>query len=106
MRCPPKRVFTAYPSDQFADLAGNGGPTRLTMPDLPGPEKAKSLAVPGNHRLGLDHVQRRAPVALNLRDEDPKQAVGGSQLRPFSGRPLKDADLVTESEVLQLQRSA
>jgi len=57
------------------------------MPDLPGPEKAKSLAVPGNHRLGLDHVQRRAPVAPNPGDKNPKQAVGGSQLRPFSGRP-------------------
>src|SRR5205814_7064480 len=86
--------------------AGNGGPTRLAMPDLPSPEQAKSLTVPCNHRLGLDHVQRRTPVAPNPGDENPKQAVGGSQLRPSPGRPLKDPDLVPEGQVLQLQRSS
>src|ERR1700674_1894607 len=106
MGCAPKRVLTTHPADQIADLAGNGGPTRPAMPDLPGPEKAKSLAMPGDRGRGFDDVQRRAPVAPDPREENPKQTVGGSQLRPFSGRALKDADLVPERDVLQLQRSA
>src|SRR5712691_2785810 len=55
---------------------------------------------------GCDDVQRRAPVPPDLGEENPKHTVGGSQLRPFSGRALKDADLVPESDTLQLQRSA
>src|SRR6266849_5218718 len=102
----PQPVLTAHPSDQIADLAGNGGPTHLAMPDLPGPEKAKSLAMPGDRRRRFDDVQRRAPVPPDPGEENPKQAVGGSQLRPFPGGALKDPDLVPESEVLQLQRSA
>src|SRR6266446_6775396 len=106
MGCPPKRVFTTHPADQIADLARNAGPTYSAMPDLPGPEKAKSLAMPGDRGRGLDDVQRRAPVPPDPGEENPKQTVGGSQLRPFSGRALEDADLVPESDVLQLQRSA
>src|SRR5713226_6652415 len=106
MGCAPQPVLTAHPSDQIADLAGNGGPTHLAMPDLPGPEKAKSLAMPGDRRRRFDDVQRRAPVPPDPGEENPKQAVGHSQLRPFPGGALKDPDLVPESEVLQLQRSA
>src|SRR6266849_3191126 len=75
------------------------------MPDLPGPEETKSLAMPGERRRGLDDVQRRAPVAPDPGEQHPKQTVGGSQLRPFPGRALKDTDLVPESHVLQLQHT-
>ena len=30
--------------------------------DLPGPKKAKTFPMPGNHRLGLDEENGRAPV--------------------------------------------
>src|SRR6266849_419308 len=106
MGCAPRLVLTTHPADQIPDLAGNGGPTHPAMPDLPGPEETKSLAVPGDRRRGLDDVQRRAPVAPNPGEEHPQQTVGGSQLRPFPGRALKDTDLVPESHVLQLQHSA
>jgi hypothetical protein len=76
------------------------------MPNLPSLEKAKSLAMPGDRGCGLDNVQRRAPAAPDPGEENPKQTVGRSQFRPFSSRPLQDPDLVPESEVLQLQRSA
>ena len=100
----PQRVFAAHPADQIADLAGNGGPTHPAVPDLPSPEKAKSPAMPSDRGRGFHDVQRRAPLAPDLREENPKQTVGCSQLRPFSGRPLQDPDLVPESDVLQLQR--
>src|SRR5712692_152331 len=56
------------------------------MPDFPGPEETKSLAMPGERRRGLDDVQRRAPVTPDPGEEHPQHAVGGSQLRPFPGR--------------------
>src|SRR5258707_5418671 len=102
----PQRVFAAHAADQIADLAGNSGQTSPAMPDLPGPEKAKSLAMPGDCGRGLDDVQRRAPVVPDPGEKNPKQTVGGSQLRPFSGRALEYANLVPESDVLQLQHSA
>src|SRR5207245_11152192 len=49
---------------------------------------------------------RRAAVAPVPGQEHPKQTVGSSQRRPFPGRALQDTDLVPESHVLQLQRSA
>ena len=56
MGCTPQRVFAAYFADQIADLAGNGGPTYLAMPNFPGPEETKSLAMPSDHGGGLDDV--------------------------------------------------
>ena len=53
----PKRVFATYPADQIADLTGNAGSTLPTMPDLPGPEEMKSLAVPGDRRREFNDVQ-------------------------------------------------
>jgi len=106
VRRAPQRIFTAHPSNQITDLAGNGGPALLAMPDLPGPEKSKSLAMPGYRGCGLDDVQRRAPAAPDPREENPKQTVGRGQLRPFSGGPLQVPNLVPASDVLQLQRSA
>src|SRR5580704_12004158 len=96
----------AHPSNQIADLAGNGGPTGPAVPDLPSPEQAKSLAIPGDRRRGLENVQCGTPAAPDPREANPQQTVGRSQFRPFSGRPLQDPDLVPESDVLQLQCSA
>src|SRR5712691_8861670 len=106
MGSAPNRVLAAHPADQIADLAGNSAPTRPAMPDLPGPEKAKSLAMPGDRRRGLEDVQRRAPVAPDPREENPKQTVGGSQLRPLPGGALQDPDLMPQGDMFQLQRSA
>ena len=53
----------AHPADQVADFTRKRGSSRLAPPNLPHPEEAKALAVPGNDRLGLYDGQRRAPVA-------------------------------------------
>lgn len=50
----PERILSAHPPDQVANLAGNGRSTRLTPPNLPGPEEAKPLAMPRDDGLGLD----------------------------------------------------
>jgi hypothetical protein len=80
----PQWIFTAHPSNQIADLARNPGPTGPAMPDLPNPEKAKSLAMPGDRRRGFEDVQRRTPVASDTREENPKQTVDSSQFRASS----------------------
>jgi hypothetical protein len=97
---------SAHPADQISDLARNDGSSRLAMPDLPGPEKAEASTMPDKDRLGLNDGQRRAPVAPDAGQTDPQQAVRWGQLRAFSRGALKDADLVAQSQVLQLQGRA
>src|SRR5216683_613801 len=62
MGCAPQLVFTAHPADQIADLARNAGPTYPAMPDLPGPEKAKSLAMPGDRGRGWGFRRSRTLI--------------------------------------------
>jgi hypothetical protein len=62
--------------------------------------------MPGHDRFWFDDSQRRAPVAPDTGQSDPQQAVRWGQLRAFSRGALKDADLVAQSQVLQLQGSA
>jgi len=65
------------------------------------PLRCQAIAV-----AGLTMSSAEAPVAPDPGEEHPKQTVGGSQLRPFPGRTLKDPNLVAESHVFQLQHSA
>jgi hypothetical protein len=55
-------------------LFGHGWPPRLAVPDLPGPEKAKALAVPADHgdtltmkRLDCQSLQTAHSQAHNNR---------------------------------------
>ena len=104
--CTPNRILPAHPADQISDLARNDGSSRLAMPDLPGPEKAEASTMPDKDRLGLNDGQRRAPVAPDAGQTDPQQAVRWGQLRAFSRGALENADLVAQSQVLQLQGRA
>jgi hypothetical protein len=60
--CTPTGILPAHPADQIADFARQGRPSWLPTPHLPGPVQTKSLAMPGQDRLGLDDGQRRVPV--------------------------------------------
>src|SRR5215510_8592552 len=62
--------------------------------------------LPGKDGFWFDDGQRRAPVTPDTGQSNPQQAVRGDQLRAFSRGALKDADLVAQSQVLQLQGSA
>jgi len=104
--CTPTRILPAHLADQISDLAGNDRSSGLAAPHLPGPEQAKAGTMPGHDRFGLDNGQCRAPVAPEAGQQDPQQAVPWGQLRVFSSRPLKHADLVAQSQVLQLEGSA
>ena len=103
--CTPTGILPAHPADQISDLAGNDGSSGLAAPHLPGPEQTKAGTMPGNDRFWLDDGQRRAPVAPEAGQADPQQAVHWSQFRPFYCGPLKHADLVAQSQVLELKGS-
>jgi hypothetical protein len=54
----PGRVLPAHLADEVANVQRNCRTTDVSVPDLPGPEKAKSLAMPGDRGRGCDDVQR------------------------------------------------
>ena len=104
--CTPTGILPAHLADQISDLAGNERSSTLAPSHLPGPEQAKAGTMPGNYGFGLDDGQRRAPVAPDAGDPHPQQAVPRGQFRAFSRGPLKDADLVAQGQVLQLEGRA
>src|SRR5216684_3515247 len=59
------------------------------------PLRCQAIAVAG---LTMSSAERQSHQTRERKTQ--KQTVGGSQLRPFSGRALEDADLVPESDVL------
>ena len=101
--CTSTGILPAHLAEQISDLARNGRSSGLAVPYLPGPEQPKAGTMPGNDRFWLDDGQRRAPEAGQT---DPQQAVPRGQFRAFSGRPLKHADLVAQSQVLEPESSA
>jgi hypothetical protein len=103
MGCTPQRVFTAYFADQIADLAGNRGPTHPAM--------SNSRSRTGEIACDAKRSRWRAGRCLVRSASRPRPGAGAPKtdgrqqsLRPFSGRPFKDSDLVAKSQVLQLQR--
>ena len=62
--------------------------------------------MPGYDRLGLNHGERRAPVTPNAGEKDPQHAVPSGQFRAFCRRPLKHADLMAQSQILEFEGSA
>src|SRR5215831_11940988 len=104
--CTPTGIFPAHPADQVSNRAGNERSSGLARSHLPGPEPAKAGTMPGNDGFRLDDGQCRTPIAPDAEQTDPKHAIRWGQLRAFSRGPLKDADLVAQSQILQLEGSA
>ena len=98
--CTPAGILPAHLADQISNLAGNHGPSGFSAPHLPGPELAKTGAMPGHDCFGLDDGQARAPVAPDAGQPDPQQAVHWGQLAAFSRGALQHTDLVAQSQVL------
>ena len=58
----PERVGAAHGTDQIPDFLRDRGPSRSSVPNLPGPKQAEAFAVPGDDRLGFDDDQRGTPI--------------------------------------------
>ena len=107
MRGAPQPGFSLVrAADEVANLAWDGWTPGLASPNLPRPEEAKCVAVPGNDCFGFDDDQRRTPVRPDAGETDPQETVGCVQLRALLRRALKHADLMPQDNILQLQRSA
>jgi hypothetical protein len=87
----PERVLSVQSSNQLANLPWNRWPPSVLAATLPRPKQPKPLAM--------------APIDPQLRQPDPEQAISGGQLRSLH-RALKNANLVTKGEILELQRRA
>src|SRR5215472_13969061 len=104
--CTPTGILPAHLANQISDLAGNERSSGLAAAHFPGPEPAEAGAMPGNDGFGLDDGQCRAPIAPDAGQPNPQPAIPRGQIRAFSRGPLKYADLVAQSQVLQLEGSA
>jgi hypothetical protein len=56
--------------------------------------------MPSDDGLGLDENQCRPPLAPGGRQQDPKHAVTGAEVRPFHAS-LQGSQLVAEGEILE-----
>jgi hypothetical protein len=104
--CTPRGIRPAHLADQRSDLGRNDGSSGLAAAHLPGPEQAKPGTMPSNDRFWLDDGERRAPATPEARQTDPQQAVSRGQFQAFCSRSPKHTDLVTQSQVLELEGGA
>jgi len=71
-------------------------------PNRPIPAKPESLAVPADDCLGLDDVERSAPLGSEPAEEIPEGSVTQLEARA-AGIALPNRDLVAEGYVLEDQ---
>jgi hypothetical protein len=94
VRRSPEWVFATEHTDQLANLFGHRRAAGLRMANLPTPEQAKALAVPADHRGGLDDGKAGFPALPDREEPCPEKAVSGAQLRALDGA-LEHAELMT-----------
>jgi hypothetical protein len=73
---------------------------------FPGPEEAKPAAMPRDHRLRPDDVNRRAPAAPGVREPRPQDSIGRREAKTRASRSMDDGQLVSERDDFQVQRRA
>ena len=103
MRGTPRGILPAHLADQRSDLGRNDGSFGLAAAHLPGPEQAKPGTMPGSDRFWLDDGERRAPATPEAQQTDPQQTVSRGQFQAFCSSSPKHTDLVTQSQVLELE---
>ena len=79
-----------------------GGPRRTFQVQN---NRNPSGTMPGKDRFWLDDGQRRAPVMPEAGQADPQQAAGGGQFQTFCRSSPKHTELVTQSQVLEVEGS-
>ncbi len=89
-------------ANQFAYLPRHHGSSGSSAADLPGPEQAESLAVPGNHGSRFHDAAERSPIGPCGTKPSPQQAVAPVQ-PGILHRTLQHAQLMAKGENLKLQ---
>jgi len=91
---------------ELEQLTVNAGCTPLNSHGTSCGSDRESREKRGKDGLGLNNGQRRAPAAPHPGQPDPHEAVHRSQPGTSSRGTLKHADLVAQSQVLQLKGRA
>src|SRR5262245_21299103 len=68
---------------------------------FPGPEQAKTTAMPRDDRLRFDVMNGRAPAAPHMREPRPKDSIGRREARTRAPRSIDDSQLVSERDDFQ-----
>ena len=92
-------------SARRSPFMSHGGPSRLPMPGLPSPEETKALAMASKDRFWPNNHQHRAAVAPDAGQPDQQKLVPPASMWDFYRGMLKHADLVAQSQGLQLEGS-
>ena len=99
-RRAPQGVGLGHPPDERSDLRGDGRAARSIPAALPGPEELEAGPLPSDHGRGLDDGDGIRPAGPQAGQQDPEQAVGGSQPWTRHGA-LEDDQLVPQRKVLE-----
>ena len=99
-RRAPQGVGASHRANERSDLRGDGRAAWPVPAALPGPEELEASPLPPDHRGGLDDGDGIVPAGPQAGQQDPEQAVGGSQPWARHGA-LEDDQLVPQGEVLE-----
>ena len=99
-RRTPERIGQRHAANELCKLPGNRWPTGPSASGLPRPEGPKALAVPANHRLRPNDVQRLTPPCPPLREPEPEDTI--ERAEPRSPRAAAEqGELLSERKVLE-----
>ena len=102
-RSSPQRIVAAHGANQLANLLRHAWSPKFPASNLPGPEQAKALAVPAEHRGGFHDEDPGTPIFPDRAEPCPQESIRGRELRPLH-RALKNTDLMTKRDDLELKR--
>ena len=103
-RGAPERIRFRHPTDEIPDVAGDSWPARPSRAALPPPVQPEPLAVPPDHRLGLNDRQRPSPVPPEPEQQEPEESIRSPEAW-LLGSPLQHTELMPQRQVLDRQRS-
>ena len=95
----PQRIGACHVGEESGDVRIERGPTRAVASRALSPPPTQPGAMPADDGLGLDEDQCRPPPAPGGRQQDPKHAVTGAEVRPLHAS-LQGSQLVAEGKVL------
>ena len=97
-RCSPT-ILPRHPSDELSELLWDPGTADPFGSGYQPPEQPEALALPADHRIGLDDDEGVGPVVPGVAKEHPEYPIRRSQ--SGSGVPLlEDGRLLAQGEVL------
>ena len=105
-RGAPGGIYLTHLADQSSDVLRDRWAPSSTVADFPRPEQPKARPMPGDDGFRFHDHQRGPPATSNPAQPNPEEPVGGGKLRPSLGGALEYADLMTQGQVLELQRGS